>query len=511
MSQNRLRVVALASSLLVAGAAVAAVAPLAEEKLSKNDKNWVEKEVGALITAQEKATFEQINKDDRKLFKDLFWMRRDFNPTTSDNEFQRDYEARVKAADENFRGGGTKGSESDMGRIFLLLGGPNQQRRGEKPGGGPGAQPSADPGSGGEDPGSQSGLGSPGGGEGEDAQTMTWVYDPNPALGIPNGISVPFRQQAGFGYRMVTSDELTKQLERVKERLVANPAVNYARDENGRLRKADMKFDPNSPAKLALKALQETGQTSEAIAFEVSPSFFRASGGQIYVPLDFVLGSGLNAAKAMVFGSVLTSDGITVYQFEETAEIATDAAGRQVWEMPLQVQPGAYKLYLGIMDEAGTTTGTKIVDLEVPDLSTTDLQLSSILMFSEGKQIGEAMGSPGRAFLLGGYHFTPKREMVYTSKDQLSGVFYAYNYGVEGDKPNLTVHLSFSKEGEGRGATKDEPFMLQVAEMALTIFDIPLSIPNFKEPGNYKVTVKVTDHVTKKTITQEIPFQVQAQ
>jgi hypothetical protein len=177
--------------------------------------------------------------------------------------------------------------------------------------------------------------------------------------------------------------------------------------------------------------------------------------------------------------------------------------------MPLQVQPGVYKVYLGIMDEAGTTTGTKIVDVEVPDLSTTELQLSSILMFSEGKQIGEAMGSAGKAFLLGGYHFTPKREMVYTTKDQLSGVFYAYNYGVAGEKPNLTVQLQFARDGQGRGATKDEPFMLQTPEMALTIFDIPLSISNFKEPGNYKVTVKVTDHVTQKTITQEIPFQVQ--
>jgi len=502
MSQNRLRVVALASGLLVAGAA------LAQEKLSKNDKNWVEKEVGAIITAQEKATFEQINKDDRKLFKDLFWMRRDFNPTTSENEYQKDYEARVKTADENFRGSGRKGSESDMGQVFLLLGGPSQQQPGGKPGSGPSEQPSVDSGAGGEDPGGESSLGSLGGEEG-DAQTMTWVYDPNPGLGIPNGISVPFRQQSGFGYRMVTSDELTKQLERVKERLVANPSVNYARDESGRLRKADMKFDPNSPAKLALKALQETGQTSEAIPFEVSPAFFRASGGQIYVPLDFVLGQGLNSNKAMVFGSVANSDGITVYQFEESAEIAKDASGRQVWEMPLQVQPGSYKLYLGIMDEAGTTTGTKIVDLAVPDLSATELQLSSILMFAEGKQIGEAMGSPGRAFLLGGYHFTPKREMVYTTKDQLAGVFYAYNYGIGGDKPNLTVHLSFSKEGEARGGTKEEPFLLQTTLMALTIFDIPLSIPNFKEPGNYKVTVKVTDHVTKKTITQDIPFQVQ--
>ena len=503
MSQNRLRVVALATGVVLVSGAGAA---LAQDKLSKNDKNWVEKEVGAIITAQEKATFEEINKDDRKLFKDLFWMRRDFNPTTSENEFQKDFEARVKTADENFRGGGQKGSESDMGKIFLLLGGPSQQQRAGSAGG-PGPQPGADPGSGGEDPGSGSGFGSLGGES--DAEMMTWVYDPNPELGIPNGLSVPFRQQSGFGYRMVASDELTKQLERVKERLVSNFSVNYTRDESGRLRKADMKFDPNSPAKLALKALQDTGQTSEAIPFEVSPAFFRATGGQVYVPLDFVLGQGLSSSKAMVFGSVVNSDGNTIHQFEESAEIAKDPGGRQVWEMPLQVQPGAYKLYLGVMDEAGTTTGTKIVDLMVPDLSTTELQLSSILMFAEGNQIGEAMGSPGRAFLLGGYHFTPKREMIYTNKDQLSGVFYAYNYGVEGDKPNLTVHLSFSKEGEARGATKEEPFMLQTPEMALTIFDIPLSIPNFKEPGNYKVTVKVTDQVTKKVVNQEIPFVIQ--
>jgi len=508
MYQNRLRIAAMASALLVAGAALAA---LAEDKLSKSDKNWVEKEVGAIITAQEKATFEEINKDDRKLFKDLFWMRRDFNPTSSENEFQRDYEARVKTADENFRGSGGKGSESDMGKIFLLLGGPNQQQRGDARRDSrtePGSAPSPDPGAGGEEPGNPSGFGSLGGSEG-DAQTMTWVYDPNPALGIPNGLSVVFRQQQGFGFRMVASDELTKQLERVRERLVANPSVNYARDENGRLRKADMKFDPNSPAKLALKALQETGQVSAAIPFDVNTAFFRASAGQIYVPLDFVVGGGLASDKAMVFGSVVNNDGITIYQFEESADLAKDASGRQVWEMPLQVQPGIYKLYLGVMDQEGTTTGTKIVDLEVPDLSTAELQVSSILMFAEGKQIGEAMGSPGRAFLLGGYHFIPKREMVYTTKDQLSGVFYAYNYGVAGDKPNLTVHLSFSKEGEGRGATKEEPFMLQTPEMALTIFDIPLSIPNFKEPGSYKVTVKVTDHVNQKSLTQEIPFTVQ--
>jgi hypothetical protein len=340
---------------------------------------------------------------------------------------------------------------------------------------------------------------------------MTWVYDPNPSLGIPNGLNVEFRAQAQFGYRLVKSDDLTEQLERVKERLITNPAVNYSRDENGRLRKPDARFDPNSPAKLALKALQETGQTSDAIAFEVAPSFFRAAAGQIYIPIDFVIKGGLSASKATVFGAVENADGFTIYQFEEEAEMQKDAAGRTVWEMPLQLQPGLYTLYVGILDDGAAVNGTKVVDLDVPDFDAEGLTTSTILMFSEGKQLGEAMGSPGKAFLLGGYHFTPKRELVYTHQEQLSGVFNAYNFGVAGDKPNLTVQVSFFKGNERRGQTKEEAFMLQSPELSLTIFDIPLNIRNFEDPGEYRIEVKVTDHVNAKTITREIPFVIKGE
>jgi GWxTD domain-containing protein len=506
-----------AASLAAVALASAAWAALAQEKLNKADKNWMDNEVGAIITAQEKATFQEINKDDRKLFKELFWMRRDFNPMTSENEFQKDYQVRLKAADENFKGRGQKGSESDPGRIFLLLGAPSRQERGsrESTGGGATDRPAsqtggADPGTGEEPGGAAPGLADFGGGGG-DSQFLTWIYDPNPDLGIPNGLTVQFRQQSEFGYRLVSNDELSKQLERVKERLVSNPSVNYARDENGRLRKADAKFDPNSPAKLALKSLRETGATSDAISFDVNPAFFRATAGQIYIPLDFVIASGLNASEATVFGAVDNADGITVFQFEEKSSIEKDAAGKLTWEMPVQLQPGLYTLYVGIMDEASSVHGSKVVDLDVPDLSTGELAISSILMFSEGKQVGEAMGSPGKAFLLGGYHFTPKREMVYTQKDQLAGVFYAYNYGVAGDKPNLTYQVTFFKEAERRGSTKEEGFMLQTPEMALTIFDISLNLPNFKDPGSYKIAVKITDHVSGKTITKEIPFEMRAE
>jgi GWxTD domain-containing protein len=510
MFENRLRALAvLAIATLVAGSAMAQE----KEKLSKADKNWMEKEVGAIMTASEKATFEQINKDDRKLFKDLFWMRRDFNPMSPENEFQKDYMARVKAADENFKGRGQKGSESDMGQVFLLLGAPSRREQGAGKGGEQGAQPQT-----GASPGEEPGAGQPGGQSafgamgGEESSVVSWIYDPRPELGIPQGLTLQFRQASGFGYRLVTSDDLEKQLDRVKERLITNPSVNYVMDENGRLRKPDTRFDPNSPAKLALKALQETGTTSDAIAFDVKPAFFRSSAGQIYIPIDFVVTSGLTSKDATVFGSVANADGVTIYQFEEKATIEKDAQNHQAWEMPLQLQPGKYKFYVGIMDGAGAVTGTKITDLEVPDFdAAADLTLSSIIMFSQGDKVNEAMGSPGRAFLVGGYHFIPKRELVYTQKDQLAGVFNAYNFGVEGDKPNLTIQVTFFKGTERRGSTKEEPFMLQSSDMALTIFDIPLNLPNFKDPGDYHIELKVTDKVKGKTIIKEIPFVIQGE
>lgn len=503
MFNETLRAVAVVTSLLVASVTFT----FAQDKLSKGDQEWMEKEVGAIITDQEEAMFQEISKDDRKLFKELFWMRRDFDPTTSDNEFEDIYERRMKEADDAFKERGRKGHETDMGQMLLLLGPPAQQVRGGRDAApAPGASPpsvdaNAEPGAGGGQ--SQSGMSDFGN---SNSQSVTWVYDPNPQLGIPDGLTIEFRQQSQFGFRIVDRDELEPSLERVRQRLISNPAVNYVRDENGRLRKADARFDPNSPAKLALRALQDTGETSDAIAFSVDPRFYAASAGQIYVPMDIAIESGIGKGKATVFGAVENSDGFTIYQFEEEAEIVEEEDGHLTWELPLQLQPGLYTLYMGVMDENNTVTGTKVFDLDVPDFTGTELTLSSILMFSDAEQTGEVMGAPGKAFMFGGYHFEPKRDNVYTQSDNLEGIFYAYNYGVQGDKPNLTLDVSFTKDGEPRGRVPQTPLMQQTPDMSLHIFGYGLNIRNFEDPGDYVLTLKVTDHVNGTTVTKEIPF-----
>ena len=487
---------------------------VAQDKLSKGDKKWMEEEVGPIITKQEIAMFQEIGKNDRKLFKELFWMRRDFDPRTRDNEYRDGYEQRIKVADDNFKSRGRKGSASDMGKIFVLLGSPDEQQRGSSAGEGglpriPPA-PENERANEGVEPALVPGARSVRGGSSSD--TMVWVYNPNPPLGIPDGLAVEFRRRDQFGYRIANLDDIAEHLERAKERMITNRAIGYRLDKiTGRLRKPDDKFDPNSPAKTVLSALRNTGETSSAIAFTTTPSFFQASDGETYVPIDFAISEGPSSDNLRFFYSVEDADGFERNQAEEPVQLTKDAAGRWRYEYPIQLLPGLYTLYVGFLDSSAEVHGTQIINLEVPSFEGDALALSSVVMFSTADRTDEINGVPGKAFLLAGYHFTPKGERVYNHSEQLAGMLNAYNYGLAGEQPNLTLQVLFFKDGEKRGQTADGPFMAQTPQIALTIFDIPLNVSNFKEPGDYTIEITVTDHVKNEKLTEEIAFVIEGE
>ena len=502
----------LPRAFAIVGVVTIATASVAQDKLSKGDKKWMEEEVGPIITAQEITMFQELDKDDRKLFKELFWMRRDYNPGTRDNEYRNDYEQRIKAANDNFKFRGRKGSESDMGKIFLLLGAPDEQQRGGSAGesglpdipaanendrANEGTEPTRFPGAGGSG--------------GSSSDTMLWVYHPGPSLGIPDGLGVEFRRREQFGYRLANLDAIEEHLERVKERMIANGAIGYSLDENGRLRKLDDKFDPNSPAKTLLSALRNTGETSTAIAFTTAPSFFRASGEEIYVPIDFAISEGPTSDNLTFFYSVEDADGFERNQAEEPVQLSKDTAGRWRYEYPIQLPPGLYTLYAGFLDNAAKVHGTQIIDLEVPTFAGDALTLSSVLMYSNGDPTDEINGVPGKAFLLAGYHFKPKGEKIYSHSEYLSGVLNAYNYGLAGEQPSLTIQISFFKDGEKRGQTEESPFAAQASHMALTTFDIPLNIANFEQPGDYTIEITVTDHIKNEKLMETIEFVIEGE
>ncbi len=503
---------------------------LSGTEMSKADKHWLEQEVAPLITEEERALFNDLEtEEERSIFKRIFWARRDPTPSTPANELMDEYETLLEIANRNFRVMGRRGAATDRGKVFLLLGVPVQSEpdsltetdRSYDEVGAAGERSTARtvPGAGTLLPMEGRGEEVPGAAlpsgsltAQSESAVQVWTYSPNEGRGIPDGLTVRFRDQAGSGYRLIHDEAVVQSFERAKKSYLVNRSVNYVRDAEGRLLEPETKVESEKPPIPApspiLLDLRDTRVVSSDISFRAEISFFRSNEGSIYVPILFDIDAATlswdgDRASATVVGLVENDWGDLVQQFEETAVLVKRPSNRAVFEMPLQLDPGQYTLFLGIRDDSASSLGTRILDLNVPTFTADDLKLSSILLFTEGKKVDDSIGRPGEAFILGGFRFIPKLDRIYERVDRLSGVFVAYSFGVVNAKPDLTAQYIFLQNGVRRGQTSEEPFISPGEEMAITVFDMPLS--SF-EPGEYTLRIKVTDDVRDEVVTRDIDF-----
>ncbi len=448
---------------LLFGFAGAVQAQEVNNELKGKDLRWLEEEVAPIITVEEIDVFRAIDKDDRKLFKEIFWSRRDPQLNTKDNEFEETFKQRRKTAEKQYAVGSVKGYATDMGKVFILLGAPTSTE-----------------------------------GSGPDA---TWHYDPNAKAGLPDGLTLKFA-----GGKLEASEDVQKTLELARNRLVTNPTVMYVRSMEGRLLEP-RKSDPNSPANKVLTALRETKATAADVPFETSFAYFRASAGQIYVPILYEIDDSTitwqgDTANVSVFGLVENTEGFPIYQFDEPTELKKATDGRTLAEVPIQLQPGKYTLYTGVRDDQTSTAGTKIEELEVPDYFAGDFGMSSVVVYNHAQETAEQAGVPGHAFQFGTVKFQPAHH--FTKEDSIGFFFFIYGLGNVGGAPNITGQYIFFLNGARKGATKDEPLQAN-DKQAVGNAEIPLS--GF-EPGTYKLRIKITDHVLNKSLNEEIEFVV---
>lgn len=82
-------------------------------------------EVQLLASSEERKTWERLAGDDaRREFVANFWVSRDPDASTPLNEWREVFNRRVVFADEAFAGSALRGSTTDRGRVFVLLGPP---------------------------------------------------------------------------------------------------------------------------------------------------------------------------------------------------------------------------------------------------------------------------------------------------------------------------------------------------------------------------------------------------
>ncbi len=80
-----------------------------------------------IITGQEKKAFLNLPPSERARFIEEFWKSRDLDPDTEKNEYKIEYLKRIDEAKHLFNEGGTSGWLTDRGRIYILLGPPEQR------------------------------------------------------------------------------------------------------------------------------------------------------------------------------------------------------------------------------------------------------------------------------------------------------------------------------------------------------------------------------------------------
>jgi GWxTD domain-containing protein len=93
-------------------------------------ESWADGPVGRLLTAEERRTFARLQDPvGQSEFVTAFWRSRDPKPETEENEWRDEFEKRVAFADSRFTQDETRGSLTDRGLVFLLMGPPSYSGR----------------------------------------------------------------------------------------------------------------------------------------------------------------------------------------------------------------------------------------------------------------------------------------------------------------------------------------------------------------------------------------------
>jgi GWxTD domain-containing protein len=465
--------------MLFAALALTLCAPAAvlAQKMDKDQKKWLE-DVKPIMLADEEKTYKDLkDKQDRDEFQKIFWARRDPDLETPANEYQAEYEAARAAADTKYKIGGTPGSQTDCGRIVLLLGEPDEVKKAL--GEGPAARRTAE----------------------------TWTYKDRPGLKFKDGqvqIDVDESCQLPQGGRF------GEQLARVAEAKIAHPNLGYKKGGDGKLVKLVDQLPKPTPVMALLKAPRQDFAGSAK-----SSLFLRSPGGASYVAglarvdantVTIEDAGGKKTAKVVVGVQAVDAAGKSVSTSERDATADVGPDGGAVVSYGMALKPGKYTLNVGVLDPK-TSKGTVVTEqVDVPDFGEDELTITPLLVLRE---VAEGAGTPQdamAAFTLGSTRFIPNFGNVFRPDESVSVIAALYNAPAAATgKPSFTYSYSIAKDG--RTIAETEPFTSESPQETPSVGPVPLAKYG---PGKYTVKLKVKDNVGGKEYSQEAGFEVKS-
>ncbi len=477
--RSRLSVlVLLVAALLRPGAALA-------QKLEKDEKKWLD-EVRPLMLADEERQYKKLkDKADRLEFQKIFWARRDPDLATPQNEAQEQFVKDVAEADRAYRIPGQGGSTTDCGRVFILLGKPDEVQ--------------------------QEGSGSI-----SIRVPETWVYKDKPGRTFQGG-----KAKIAFDSECRGTMSLSDQLDRLASAKIVHLNIDYRTGKDGHL----VKLVDLLPKDTQARALFRTPRQEFPIAAQAW--YLKVADGSTAL-VGLVRGDaaglavsesgGVKTVNVSIAASAAAEGAPEAGWSEQTMAAPVGPDGAFVGSFKLGLKPGKYTLRAGAVDVKGGKGALASLPVEVPDLNRQEAgadgathaipSAASVVIVRDIDEIAANAAAdpahPYAAFSLGAARLKPFFGTVFRKSDAIQIFFQVYDLGVDAaGKGDALSTVSILKDGRSLVAKADNP--LSTAVGGSVIGPVPLAA---YETGKYVVRLRVQDRVSKKEITQESAIEI---
>jgi GWxTD domain-containing protein len=471
----------------------------AAQKLDKDDKKFLD-DVRPILLPDEEKTFKKLkDKADRAEFQKIFWARRDPNLDTEDNEYRHEYETARAEADAAYKVAGRPGSLNDCGRLFIVLGKPDEVKKEGTP-----ESPS---------------LRAP----------ETWTYRDRPGFTFAGGQAL----MSLDGECRLPEGNMGEQLDRIVANRIPQPNIDYRLVKDGKLTKLVDLLPKPSPARALLK------EPRQDFALQSQAMFLKVQDGGTAL-LGVVRGDastfpteergGRKVARVVVAGSAVGEDGKEAASVERKTVAEVHPDGSFAAAIRLSLRPGKYTLKAAALDEKGGKGSVATSAIEVPDYGKGELGMASLMVLRDVVDLPGGEADPDAAFApfqLGAAQLVPFGTTALTKADAPTFFYQVYDLKVDEFtgkasataslgifRAQVDVALGVGEAGTPTAATRyklgapraqAQPQILETPIAGSAVGPVPLTD---YEPGVYLVQLKVSDKVAKKDKIQEVAIEV---
>jgi len=453
-------------------------------------EDWLKQEVDLIITDQEKKEFKKLKTDENKeIFIELFWAKRDPTPETEKNEFKEEYYRRLEYIKGRFRYGYKTGLQTDQGKVYLLFGEPKVFHQGPQSG----AQ--------------------------QDAEiwvyrTLSWMNYPKETFAFvftPIDIGPMDKENPEFtpldqvGYslnRQLTDSRVMQAFYDIKNKIIFNPELTEvpAYPES-------FSFSPDTFEGDLILQVKSSGENIEKVPFEEKTLILKSQNRKNSMILFLKIGPerslDLKGEKVFIFGK-LESDAF-VEDFREEKEVLKEG-NFYITFTSLPVTAGEYELYVGFYTPDHSSYAIKEKKIAVPDYWGDDLAVSSLLASPRVEEEKTPKRGDFNAFHIGRYRLDSHFSQEYT-KDQTLNVFY-YIYNLSRDEEgNSSFTISYALSvGGNRYNMQPQKRQEQTKEGDALVEGTRFPISALPAAGEYELIVTVTDDLNGKSAEGRLKF-----